>query len=179
MNQSNDYKIKCLKYNIIYNQNIFGILLYSFNGVCAYSNDNNKYISNEINYHNGNFTGIKWQCVEYVRRYIQTVFDITFSQVDSAYQIPNAIFSKIKDNKIIQPTIYRTEFNMPINLESLNNSLIIWPKDYETDAPHGHVAVIVYAHDDGIHVAEQNYNNNNFYRYIPWDNIKDVNIIIF
>ena len=76
------------------------------------------------------------------------------------------------------PWIYRINHNIEL-FEFLNNSLIIWKKDYESDSPHGHVAVIVYAQKDGIHVVEQNYNNNDFYRYIPWADIKNVTIISF
>lgn len=182
MNQSKDYyKIKYFKYKLKYKickQNTFGTLLYNFNGIPAYSNGTNKDISNEINYHNGIFTGIKWQCVEYARRYIQIIFGITFSEVDNAYQIPHATFTRLLDNKVIIPWIYRANHNMDL-FESLNNSLIIWPKDYEPDSPYGHVAIIVCAKKDGIYVAEQNYNNNDFYRYIPLTDIKNVTIISF
>jgi hypothetical protein len=170
MNQS-------IKYNIC-KQNIFGTPLYNFNNICAYSNGNSKHVSNELNHSNGNFTGMKWQCVEYARRFIQTVYGVTFSEVDSAYQIPHATFIRLTDNKVIIPCIYRANPNMDL-FESLNNSLIIWAKDYEPDAPHGHVAVIVYAHDDGIYVAEQNYDNNDFYRYIRLADIKNATIISF
>ena len=168
----NQYKIKYLKYKSKYNMikhDIFGTPLYSFNNVCAYSNKSFDFISNESNYHNGHFTGIKWQCVEYARRYLQIVFNVTFSQVESAYEIPNAIFTTLTDNKIIKPTISYNNY--------ITNSLIVWPKDYEPDTPHGHVAIIVSTNKDGIYVAEQNYNNDNHYRYIPYISIKNVSII--
>lgn len=168
----NQYKIKYLKYKLKYNmikQNIFGTPLYSFNNVYAYSNKSSDFISDELNYHNGHFTGIKWQCVEYARRYLQTVFNVTFSQLESAYEIPNAIFTRLSDNKKMNPTITNTNYT--------SNSLIIWPKDYEPDTPHGHVAIIVSVNKDGIYVAEQNYNNDNHYRYIPYISIKNVTII--
>ena len=174
MNHIEDYyKKKYLKYKQKYNifkQNIFGLPLYDYNGVIAYSNNlSSYYANNELNYHNGNLTGIKWQCVEYARRYVQIVFDITFSQVESAYEIPNAVFTTLKDNKIIKPTITLN------NIES--NSLIIWSKDYKHDTPHGHVAIITLVNKEGIYVAEQNYNNDNHYRYIPYDDIKNTTII--
>ena len=168
----NQYKIKYLKYKLKYNmikQNIFGTPLYSFNNVYAYSNKSSDFISDELNYHNGHFTGIKWQCVEYARRYLQTVFNVTFSQLESAYEIPTAIFTRLSDNKKMNPTITNTNYT--------SNSLIVWPKDYETDTPHGHVAVIVSFNEDGIYVAEQNYNNDNHYRYIPYNKIKNVTIV--
>jgi glutathionylspermidine amidase/synthetase len=124
----NQYKIKYLKYKSKYNmikQDIFGAPLYSFNNVYAYSNKSSDFISDESNYHNGHFTGIKWQCVEYARRYLQTVFNVTFSQVESAYEIPNAIFTRLTDLVHIKPTITNTKY--------ATNSLIVWPKDYEPE----------------------------------------------
>jgi len=196
MNQisTNYYKLKYLKYKIkykLYKQNMFtsikkehGTQLYSFNGVCAYSNGlENKCKSDELNYNNGYFTGIKWQCVEYARRYIQSVFGVTFSQVESADEIPNAIFTRLEDNKIIKPSIYNKLDLLNHCLDSLSNCLIVWPKDYEPDDPHGHVAIIVSANKDdesnisGLYVAEQNYDNNNYYRFIPLSNINNVTII--
>ena len=193
MNQINInyYKLKYFKYKLkytLYKQNMFkdknNTQLYSFNGVWAYSNGSeDKCKSDELNYNNGYFTGIKWQCVEYARRYIQSVFGVTFSQVESAYEIPNAIFTRLEDNKIIETSIYN-ENCISNKLDSLTNSLIIWPKDYESDALHGHVAIIVSVNKDdesnisGLYVAEQNYdNNNNYYRFIPLSSIKNVTII--
>lgn len=194
MNQisTNYYKLKYFKYKLkytLYKQNMFTSVkeknteLYNFNGVWAYSNGNeDKCKSDELNYNNGYFTGIKWQCVEYARRYIQTVFGVTFSQVENAYEIPNAIFTRLEDNKIIKPSIYN-ENSISNKLDSLSNCLIVWPKDYELDAPHGHVAIIVSVSQDddfslsGLYVAEQNYDNNNYYRFIPLSNIKNVTII--
>lgn len=209
MNQisTNYYKLKYLKYKIkykLYKQNMFASIkkekntqLYSFNGVHAYLNDDkDKCKLDELNYNNGYFTGIKWQCVEYARRYIQSVFGVTFSQVESAYEIPNSIFTRLEDNKIIKPSIYNISNKLESlnhSLDSLSNSLIIWPKDYEPESPHGHVAIIVSANkdgesngqrckeslnlSDGLYVAEQNYDNNNYYRFIPLNNIKNVTII--
>ena len=196
MNQisTNYYKLKYLKYKIkykLYKQNMFskkehGTSLYSYNGIWAYSNgkeDRYECKSDELNYNNGYFTGIKWQCVEYARRYIQSVFGITFSQVESAHEIPNAIFTRLEDNKIIKPSIYNKLDLLNHCLDSLSNCLIVWPKDYEPDSPHGHVAIIVSVSQDdksslsGLYVAEQNYDNNNYYRFIPLSNINNVTII--
>lgn len=193
MNQINInyYKFKYFKYKLkykLYKQNMFtslenNIQLYNLNSVSAYSNSNeDKCKLDELNYNNGYFTGIKWQCVEYARRYVQIVFGVTFSQVDSAYEISNAIFTRLENNKIIKPSIYNIYNKLESSsndLELLTNSLIIWPKDYELDSPHGHVAIIVSANKDGLYVAEQNYDNNNYYRFIPWTSLLDKkNIII-
>jgi len=175
----NQYKIKYLKYKLKYNmikQHIFDTPLYSFNNVYAYSNKSSDYNQNESNYYNGHFTGIKWQCVEYARRYLQTVFNVTFSELESAYEIPNAIFTTLNDNEIIT-SVARAIKPTITNNGYVSNSLIVWPKDYEPDTPHGHVAIIASVDKDGIYVAEQNYNNDNHYRYIPYNKIKNVTIV--
>src|SRR5947207_3415286 len=46
----------------------FGTDLGSFNGVTVFSNGSSGYYSGLSNTLNGIYTGIKWQCVEYVRR---------------------------------------------------------------------------------------------------------------
>jgi hypothetical protein len=52
----------------------FGTNLGSFNGVTAFSNGSAGHYSGVSNTVNGIYTGIKWQCVEYVRRYYLIVF---------------------------------------------------------------------------------------------------------
>jgi surface antigen len=53
----------------------FGAYLGQFHRVAAYSNGAAIYNSNTNNFVNGIKTGLKWQCVEYVRRYFLTVFN--------------------------------------------------------------------------------------------------------
>ena len=50
-------------------KDVYGTYVGSFNGVNAYSNGYNDYVSNVYNYETGINTGMKWQCVEYVNRY--------------------------------------------------------------------------------------------------------------
>ncbi len=57
----------------------FGTYLGQFNTVAAYSNGSASYYSAIANTVNGYYTGIKWQCVEYVRRYYYTIFNTQFS----------------------------------------------------------------------------------------------------
>ena len=51
--------------------------------------------SSKASYYNGIYTGIKGQCVEFVRRYLIMNNGVTFSDVDSAFQIPNAQFTTL------------------------------------------------------------------------------------
>jgi len=47
----------------------YGTELGNFNGVKVYSNGSSGYVSNQSNYLDGEYIGMKWQCVEYIRRY--------------------------------------------------------------------------------------------------------------
>ena len=143
----------------------YGDIIGSFNGVQAYSNIDNKI--DTPNYYNNIYTGLKWQCVEYVRRYLIINHNITFSNVDSASQIADAQFMTL-DGKIIIP---KKNNNLVIG------SIIIFPKDYEIDSPDGHVAIISSILTSGITIAEQNYNDNIFPRFISYNDLKNFKII--
>lgn len=152
----------CYMFYIIYKskkQYNFGELIGTFNGVNAYSNQEDILNSDETNYYNGTYTGIKWQCVEYARRYLIVRHGITFSDVNNAYEIPRAKFTKLNGNSVI------------MNNELLVGSLIIWPQNYENE---GRVAIVSSISAKGIRVAEQNYNDNEFNRFISFTDLKNV-----
>lgn len=54
----------------------FGTYLGEFNDVWVFSNGSDNYYSGEPNDIDGTYTGIKWQCVEYVRRYYLLKFGV-------------------------------------------------------------------------------------------------------
>ena len=143
----------------------YGDIIGTFNGVQSYSNSNNK--MSVANYYNNIYTGIKWECVEYVRRYLIINHNITFSSVDSAFQIAEVQFMTL-NGEIIIPNLNN---NLTIG------SIIIFPKDYEIDSPDGHVAIISSILPSGITIAEQNYNDNIFPRFISYNDLKNVTIL--
>jgi len=53
----------------------FGTNLGEFNGVITYSNGYAGYVSNQSNYYGGEYTGMRWQCVEFSRRYYLQHYD--------------------------------------------------------------------------------------------------------
>jgi hypothetical protein len=142
-----------------------GDIIGTFNGVQSYSNSDNKISTS--NYYNNIYTGIKWECVEYVRRYLIINHNITFSSVESAFQIPEAKFMTL-NGEIIIPKM---------NNNLVIGSIIIFPKDYEIDSPDGHVAIISSILSSGITIVEQNYNDNIFPRFISYSELKNVKII--
>ena len=148
-----------------------------WNGVSIYSNndystnDNNNNLNNNnnsnSNYYNGIYTGIKWQCVEFARRYLIVTHGITFSDVTSAFQIPDAKFTTLDGKQ-----------NIEVRNDLQVGSLIVWPKNYMTNSVDGHVAVVSSITPTGITVVEQNYDNKNeINRFISRDDMRNTTIL--
>jgi hypothetical protein len=134
----------------------------TFDGVPAYSNRKNGTKKSGVKYFN---TGIKWQCVEYARRYLQTTRGITFTNVKGAFEIPHAKFTTLDGTSVKKTNDLKV------------GSLVIWPKKYKKNSPYGHVAIVSKIKTNGIYVAEQNYDNKTFPRFIDYDDLKGVTII--
>jgi len=154
-------------------------LLGVWNGVSIYSNNdystkhnndnlnNNSNSNSNSNYYNGIYTGIKWQCVEFARRYLIVTHGITFSDVTSAFQIPDAKFTTLDGKQ-----------NIEVRNDLQVGSLIVWPKNYMTNSVDGHVAVVSSITPNGITVVEQNYDNKNeINRFISRDDMRNTTIL--
>jgi hypothetical protein len=133
-----------------------------FDDVPAYSNRKNGTKKSGVKYLN---TGIKWQCVEYARRYLQTTRGITFANVKGAFEIPRAKFTTLDGTSVKKTNDLKV------------GSLVIWPKKYKKNSPYGHVAIVSKIKPNGIYVAEQNYDDKTFPRFIDYDDLKGVTII--
>lgn len=119
-------------------------------GIKAYSNQSTTNISDCENHLNDIFTGIKWQCVEYVRRWMISIKNITFENITNANDIWNLNFmTNINTNKNININKYKNGELLP----TVGSILV-----YDT-LPWGHVAVVIEI-DDAIYISEQNYDNN-------------------
>jgi len=143
----------------------FGEKIGTFNGVDAYSNQRDQTNSLDSNYYNGIYTGQKWQCVEFARRYLIINEGITFSDIDSAFEIPKAQFKTL--NGVL----------VKMSNDLKQGSLIVWPKGYEKGSPDGHVAVVSFITPFGVTVVEQNYIDSWFHRFIKMSDLKNVTII--
>lgn len=154
-----------IAYNFASRTYKFGDEIGTFDNVTAYSNQRDEINSWTPNYYNGIYTGIKWQCVEFVRRYLQVKCGITFSDVDSAFEIPNAQFTTL-NGVIVHPT---NELKV--------GSIIVWPKNFEDKCPDGHVAIVSSVTQTGVTVVEQNYIDNKFGRFIKKNDLRNVTII--
>lgn len=138
----------------------YGVVLGSFQGVEARSNGNFDYYSREQNYHNGLYTGIPFQCVEYVRRWLNISKGLTF------YNIPFASHAwQLKYIERLSDSRATSIVGIPNGSEKapVPESLLIWDNDEKDEQiPYGHIAVIteVNVQENWIRVAEQNIDNN-------------------
>jgi hypothetical protein len=137
--------------------------------VPAYSNCNCSFTSNENAYVNTTFSGMKWQCVEYGRRFLILRFGVTFGSVvgaDDIWDLPHAT---------LLATGRKVPFQQYANDGTATNApqvgaLFIYPKQHE--CPFGHVAAVVEVTLESVRIGEQNWNNKrwvhaNYSRELP------------
>lgn len=101
------------------------------------------------------FTGIKWQCVEYARRWLIENRNITFASIDNAYQIWDLPYFNHVDTNEPMPVLHHQN-GISINIPQVGDLLIY---DQRQDLTTGHVAVIVGVDEHSVTIAEQNQTN--------------------
>ena len=120
------------------------------------------------------FCGIKFQCVEYARRWLILVHNISFEQVQMAYMLftfDNICFRNIWTKQ----SIPYTKCPNGSSICPVTGSILLWDKadNYLT----GHVAIILNIDDNYAYIGEQNWKDikwsNNYSRKIP---IKKISI---
>jgi glutathionylspermidine amidase/synthetase len=117
----------------------------------------------------GVYMGIKWQCVEYARRWLfirkGCIFDSIDGAADMWTQLNNV--QRVVDSKTFPLINYPNDSPTPPR----NESLLIYQR-YGTDMPFGHVSVIVDVLPNFIRVAEENYDayywSGNYSRQIQY-----------
>ena len=128
-------------------------------GIEAYSNCQSGCVIFEPNKWNGTYTGIKWQCVEYARRWLLINTGAVYGDVDIAADIWD---------KIDYLTDVKTKQQIP--LENLLNGstqapqvgdLLIYAKAFNGT---GHVAVVtgMDVNNGIVEVSEQNFDNESW-----------------
>ncbi len=127
--------------------------------VKAYSNCQSNCVIFEPNKWHGTYTGIKWQCVEYARRWLLIHKGMVYGDVDVAADIWNKIdhLTRVSTKKQVPLKSY---VNGSIHAPEVGDLLVYARAFYNT----GHVAVVteVDLKKGLIKVGEQNYNNK------PW-----------
>ncbi|RUR05548.1 CHAP domain-containing protein [Legionella sp. km772] len=141
----------------------FGKKLGGSNGVIGYSNCNNECESEEwhklIIGQQAYKTGMKWQCVEYARRWYIQRLGYTFASIDHAYEIWDLeTANKVDSNLSVK---WHKFTNGKTREKPRVNDLLIYNKK---QGVHGHVSVVVKLSKGYIYVAEQNYANT------TWEN---------
>ena len=97
--------------------------------------------------------GVKWQCVEFVRRYLasrKAVWMSSLCTAEEAWREPN-LFVSIRDGTPVEFT--RTP-NKSKTLPPAVSDIIVWGESNET--PFGHVAIVTEVCAESVRVAEQN-----------------------
>ena len=121
--------------------------------VKAYSNGDESINSRESNSLYGVYMGVKWQCVEYARRWLFIRKGCTFRDVNTADDMWHELkyVTRVVDRK--QFPIQRYSNGSPTAPKV--GTLIIYQQNSRLTV--GHVAVIVNVVPGFIHIAEQNY----------------------
>ncbi|KAH9588909.1 CHAP domain [Trypanosoma melophagium] len=170
----------------------FGTILGIHNGVFAYSNCNSTtcisgdwydlgsvYTSMTFKGNNsiGNGSGLKWQCVEYARRYWMlrgSPLPATFAAVEGAADIWALQSVQLEGGTKTPLLKYPNGVSLSAGGSApLVGDLLIYPRQ-KGGFMYGHVAVIVGVTDTDVLVAEQNWDNtawpgpyHNYSRAIP------------
>ena len=128
-------------------------------GTKAYSNCQSACVIFKPNQWNGTYTGIRWQCVEYARRWLLMNTGAVFGDVDIAADIWDKIdhLTEVKTKKSIP---LETHLNGSARAPAVGD-LLIYAKAFNGT---GHVAVVtgLELEQGTVEVGEQNFNNE------PW-----------
>ncbi|CAO5681220.1 MAG: Bifunctional glutathionylspermidine synthetase/amidase [Holosporales bacterium] len=155
----------------------FGKTLGQVSGVFAYSNtEDPKHVSGKANfvcYNNGRvemckitdgrcllnhrvvYCGLKWQCVEFARRWMIIHMGLTFSTVNYAYEIWQQRHAlSLKDDSLYPFTHCENGKSL---LPPKKGDLLIYDTEYAEET--GHVAVVADVKGEKLFIAEQNSEN--------------------
>lgn len=145
----------------------------SFINVPAYSNGNDSYVSEDGNIFHGLYTGMKWQCVEFARRWLLLRKGVIFGSVDTAADMYTQVqcVKRIADGKFYPVKAFPNGSPSPPPV----GALLIYSVA-EPDYPVGHVNVITEVSTSSpssmyVRVGEQNWSfgkwKGNYNRQIP------------
>jgi hypothetical protein len=128
-------------------------------GIKAYSNCQSGCVIFEPNKWNGTYTGIKWQCVEYARRWLLVNTGAVYGDVDIAADIWDKIDHLI-DVKTKKPIPLETHLNGSTRAPEVGD-LLIYAKAFNGT---GHVAVVtgIDINNGLVELSEQNFNNESW-----------------
>ena len=128
-------------------------------GIASYSNCQPGCVIFEPNEWNGTYTGIKWQCVEYARRWLLANTGAVYGDVDIAADIWNKI-DYLTDVKTKKQIPLETRLNGSTQPPEVGD-LLIYAKAFHGT---GHVAVVtgMDIKNGLVEVSEQNFSNESW-----------------
>jgi hypothetical protein len=141
----------------------FGMILGSdAMGVIGYSNCNEDTVSEIPNFvplgEGEVYAGMKWQCVEYSRRWLILSKQVTYDSIDYAYQIWDlSDVTNVTDSDTKYPFLSFPS-GQSLTPPEVGCLLIYNSTDYLE--PTGHVSVVVGVQDNVILLGEQNWSND-------------------
>jgi len=126
----------------------------------VYSNENGPETRQE-NFYFNEFSGLRYECVEFARRFLISCFGLTFQSIKSAVNLWNMkYFVSIRNKSPVLIRRYFPSINSKIDI----GDLIIFNSSRES--PDGHVAVVVgsvrFREKMFIYICDQNFNNKKF-----------------
>lgn len=132
----------------------FGTELGENSGVVGYSNEGATFETSKDNYYEGVYTGTRYQCVEYARRWLVATQNLTFVSVKCASDIWHL-------NSLENPY---DEEKKPLNRIQNGSKCKPNPGDIliykrALNNPAGHVAIITEVDNSSIKIAEQNWDS--------------------
>ncbi len=137
-------------------------------GVEAYSNNSPKHVSHEWNYVNGFPTGLKWQCVEFVRRWLVLRRGLLLPPIEIAADLWN-LSSVLRLEDMTDCPL--STFRNGSEARPVVGDILVYDKRFRNT---GHIAIVTAVdHVAGsLAIAEQNHHNTmweqNYARTIPF-----------
>ena len=138
-----------------------------YNGVISYCNTKELDKNSIPNFIESIYTGEKWQCIEFVRRFCILYYGITFENIKNVYELPSLdYFYCLKGHPI---PIFHLSYK--IHLPSINDIVVF------RDGVHGHVGIVShYDHKKKIiYIVDQNESYGHYWKtpYYSWVCKKD------
>ncbi|CAM4830383.1 unnamed protein product [Rotaria magnacalcarata] len=139
----------------------------SSTNVVAYSNEYDDFISFEGSYVLGIFTGFKWQCVEFARRWLLLCKGCIFQSIGTAADMWHKLsfVERVTDGQ----KFHLKKYPNGSPYKPTCDTFLIYSASIQ--APYGHIAVICEVQESFICVIEQNFRfhiwSNNYSRQIP------------
>ncbi len=102
------------------------------------------------------YLGIKWECVEFIRRYLIKTKGITFNRIKNAKDLINMDeFKKINKSKI-----KINHYKNGDEIINIGDIIIIEDKMNKNDE--GHVCIVSAKNENKLEIIEQNYDNRSW-----------------